>query len=121
MFLSVVIPTKNRAAMLDDLLESIKNQTLAPDKFEVIIVDNGSDDKTKVVWESYQEQIQNLSYVFENQPGLHRGRHAGLRAATGDFLVFAYRCEGKMRLDAGDIDFPFDGIFDFCGLAFPVF
>jgi len=89
MFLSVIIPTKNRAAMLADLLESIGDQILAPDEFEVIIVDNGSDDQTKTVWKSYQAQIKNLNYVFESQPGLHRGRHAGLRAATGDILVFA--------------------------------
>lgn len=75
--------------MLDDLLESIRNQTLAPDKFEVIIVDNGSDDKTRVIWESYLEQIKNVSYVFEAKPGLHRGRHTGMRIATGDILVFA--------------------------------
>jgi glycosyltransferase involved in cell wall biosynthesis len=89
MFLSVIIPTNNRVAMLDDLLESIRNQIFTPDKFEVIIADNGSDEQTKVIWESYQEQINNLYYVFESQPGLHRGRHAGLRAAKGDILVFA--------------------------------
>jgi glycosyltransferase involved in cell wall biosynthesis len=89
MHLSVVIPTKNRVAMLDELLKSILSQTLVPDKFEVIIVDNGSEDQTKVVWESYRSQIKYLNYVFENRPGLHNGRHTGLRAAKGDILVFA--------------------------------
>jgi glycosyltransferase involved in cell wall biosynthesis len=70
-------------------MESIRNQTLAPDKFEVVIVDNGSIDDTKVVLESYNEQIKNLTYVFESRPGLHIGRHAGMRTAKGDILVFA--------------------------------
>ncbi len=89
MFLSVIIPTKDRAAALHDLLMSIKDQNLASDRYEVIIVDNGSDDNTRAVWKSFRKQIKNLNYVFENQPGLHNGRHAGLRTAIGDILVFA--------------------------------
>lgn len=89
MYLSVVIPTRNRSAMLDSLLKSVKKQTFAPDRFEVIVVDNGSDYKTRVVAQFYKDQIENFNYVFESQPGLHRGRHAGLRVANGDILVFA--------------------------------
>jgi glycosyltransferase involved in cell wall biosynthesis len=75
--------------MLLDLFDSLSNQTLAPDNFEVIIVDNGSNDDTKKICKSFQKQIKNYTYIYEKQPGLHRGRHAGLRKAIADILVFA--------------------------------
>ena len=75
--------------MLDDLLKSIKAQKLAAEKYEVIVVDNCSSDGTAKVCASYEGQIKNLDYVLENQPGLHKGRHAGLKKAKGDILIFA--------------------------------
>ena len=46
MKLSVIIPTRNRSALLEKALESLLAQTLSQENFEVIIVDNGSTDNT---------------------------------------------------------------------------
>ena len=87
--LSVIIPTRNRCDYLKDALESILWQSLNKELFEVIVVDNGSTDATKEVVESFKDKLPNLSFVFEPKPGLHEGRHAGLRAAKSDILVYA--------------------------------
>lgn len=87
--ISVVIPTRNRADLLAPALESILKQDLARSGFEVLVIDNGSTDDTQHVINHYKSQLANLSGIYAPEPGLHTGRHAGMRAAEGDILVFA--------------------------------
>jgi len=88
MKLSVTIPTRNRARYLEKALQSISEQTLPQDLFEVIVVDNGSKDNTKKVVESFVGKIKNLIYIYDETPGLHVGRHRGLLAARTELLVY---------------------------------
>lgn len=87
--LSVIIPTRNRAQALSSALRSIAGQTLSQDEFEVIVVDNGSVDNTRDIFESFRGTIRNLLYSHEERPGLHAGRHRGLSRAGTDILVYA--------------------------------
>ena len=89
MKLSVIIPTRNRAALLNNALRCIVNQTLAKNVFEVIVVDNGSLDHTKAVVTDFEKLITNLHYIYDPNPGLHIGRHRGLLASNSDILVYA--------------------------------
>ena len=57
MLLSVVIPTRNRAEFLATALESIADQNLSPDQFEVLVIDNGSTDRTKDVVDEMQSRL----------------------------------------------------------------
>src|SRR5687767_1309912 len=87
--LSVIIPTRDRCDLLDKTLQSILAQTCAPISFEVIIVDNGSTDATARISAEYAQRFKNFNYIFEEKPGLHEGRHSGLRASRGNILVYA--------------------------------
>lgn len=87
--LSVIIPTRNRADLLKLALLSLQSQTLPADSFEVLVIDNGSTDNTKQVVASFQQQLGNIRYFFDPTPGLHVGRHVGLREAKADILVYA--------------------------------
>lgn len=86
--ISVIIPTRNRAELLRACLESLRRQRLSAKQFEVVVVDNGSTDDTAQIVQSFSADL-NLVACHEPEPGLHRGRHAGLRAATHELLVFA--------------------------------
>ena len=86
--LSVVVPTRNRANILFKALESIVNQTLRQERFEVIVVDNGSTDSTKKIVDSFTGKIENLVYIYDDNPGLHIGRHRGLLAAKSNLLTY---------------------------------
>jgi glycosyltransferase involved in cell wall biosynthesis len=86
--ISVIVPTRNRADLLRTAVESLDCQTLSKNEFEVIVVDNGSTDHTADLAFSLGEKWKNLRYVREPRPGLHEGRHRGLKEANGDVLVY---------------------------------
>ncbi len=86
--LSVIIPTRNRCQSLKGVLESIVTQSFPKENFEVIVVDNGSTDDTRSVVDEFSGQL-NMQYHFDDRPGLHNGRHDGMRLSHGDILVFA--------------------------------
>ena len=88
-FISVIIPTCNRAALLYNALESITRQTYPQQGFEVIVVDNGSTDSTPDVCKHFANRIKNFKYIYDPRPGLHIGRHTGYENASGDILVYA--------------------------------
>ena len=85
---SVIIPTRNRANVLARCLESLTRQTLPAEAFEVLVIDNGSTDHTPDVTRRYAFSLQ-LTYACAPEPGLHVGRHEGLRQAKSDVLMFA--------------------------------
>lgn len=89
MMLSVIIPTRNRADFLSLALMSLTRQTLPINKFEILIIDNGSTDNTVQIIESCSTQLDNIRYFYEPEPGLHVGRHRGMLEARNDILVFA--------------------------------
>ena len=85
---SVIIPTRNRSALLAQALGSLAQQTLCDTAFEVVVVDNGSVDQTADIVQRFESRLNNLRYVYEPEPGLHSARHRGLREARGDILVY---------------------------------
>lgn len=88
MKLSIVICTYNRSNDLALTLQSINAIAVEFESGdEVIVIDNNSDDDTKVVVESFREQIP-VRYEFENKQGLSHARNAGLRFAKNALLVF---------------------------------
>jgi len=86
--LSIVIPTRNRANLLRKVLESIERQPADQRAFEVIVIDNGSTDDTKMAAEEYREKFINYRYFYDARPGLHVGRNKGLLKSKGDIIGY---------------------------------
>jgi GT2 family glycosyltransferase len=80
--ISVIIATKDRAALLDGALASLAAQHSAP-PVEVIVVDNGSTDGTKSVTEKH-----GAVYIYEAMPNRGAARNRGIGAATGEIILF---------------------------------
>lgn len=73
--------------MLKRTLLSIEKQiTAAP--FEIIVIDNGSTDSTREVCDSFKDNLQNLIYSYDSEPGLLTGRHKGIALSKGEVLCF---------------------------------
>jgi len=86
--LSIVIPTKNRANLLRNVLESIQKQKVDAHIFETLIIDNGSTDNTRAVVREYQKKNKNYRYIYDARPGLHVGRNRGLRESKGELVGY---------------------------------
>ena len=86
---SVVIATRNRAALLRRCVEAVAAQEKPPGGFEVLIVDSASTDQTpRVADELAQKYAGKVRAVREDRPGLSRARNRALRETEGELLAF---------------------------------
>lgn len=85
--ISVIVATRNRAGYLRKAIVSLIRQSLDSKEYEIIVVDNGSQDETKLVIEEFSS-ADNLHYIFEPVMGLSRARNTGWRNAQGEYIVF---------------------------------
>lgn len=86
---SVVVPTRNRAERLRGLLGALERQTLAPDRFELVVVDDGSEDETpRVLAEAGMSAAFAIDVVQGRGAGPAAARNAGWRRASGPLVAF---------------------------------
>lgn len=83
--ISVVICTRNRSQYLAWALESLMQQTLDPKWFEILVVDNNSDDNTAEVVRNAAPEGR-IRYVIEPVLGLSVARNRGWREARGKYI-----------------------------------
>jgi len=86
--ISVVIPTRNRAALLAESIDCIECQTIPQDEYEVVVIDNDSSDDTRSVLEQKAGRYPNLRLGYQEKRGAAATRNAGLRLAKGEFILF---------------------------------
>jgi GT2 family glycosyltransferase len=87
-FVTVVVPTWNRAALLGDCLRSLEAQEYPSDRFEILVVDDGSSDATEEVARRHAAGARGVRYVGRPHGGLNAARNAGLAEAAGDPICF---------------------------------
>ena len=85
--LSVVIPTYNRRETLARCLAALASQTLAPNRFEVVVVDDGSTDGTSD-WLAQQAYPFALRAFQQANAGPGAARNLGAREARGEVILF---------------------------------
>lgn len=86
MKLSIIIPTYNEEKVLSDCIESLGFQTMTD--FEIIIVDDGSTDKTLEMLENLKKTLPNFKFLKQNHKGAGAARNLGAKKARGEILVF---------------------------------
>ena len=87
-FISVIIPTHNRPELLRQTVETLLEQDYPDDRWELIIVDNASTDKTWTVVEELMLEHDRVRGLREDRKGAHFARNLGAIAASGDVLYF---------------------------------
>jgi glycosyltransferase involved in cell wall biosynthesis len=85
--ISIIIPALNEEKMIGRCLESLAKLAFARDRFEVLIVDNGSRDKTLAIAESFKDRL-NLKVLQEAGVRISALRNLGASAAAGNILAF---------------------------------
>jgi len=88
-YVSVTIPTYNRAKLLEITIESFIEQDYPKDRYEIIISDNNSSDNTREVVEEWQGKTTvPIRYLFEARQGVHYARNTAAKASIGEILYF---------------------------------
>ncbi len=82
---SIITPVYNRPGELTELLESLAKQTFKD--FEVLIVEDGSTEKSDTVVEQYKDQL-NIQYYYKENTGPGISRNYGCERATGNYFLF---------------------------------
>ena len=83
---SVVIPCYNQAHFLSEAIESVLCQTYKD--FEVIVVDDGSEDDTQEVASKYSAKDPRVRLIRQENRGLAGARNRGLSESRGEYVVF---------------------------------
>jgi len=88
MRVSIIIPTYNDLAKLSRALNSIEQVDFPRDEFEVIVVDDGSDDGTKTFADGFGKTTKiNFDCVSQENSGPAAARNKGIEKARGEFLL----------------------------------
>lgn len=88
MNLSIIIPVYNGSKFIENCLNSVYNQKLGKDLFEVIVINDGSTDNTKNVVLTYGEGLDNLKLINKDNGGVSSARNLGIDSANGEFVLF---------------------------------
>lgn len=83
---SVVVPAYNVEKFLPKCIDSLLGQT--HNNLDIIIVDDGSTDKTGEIADQYAEKYDNIRCIHKENGGLSDTRNAGLKHAKGEYVVF---------------------------------
>ncbi|MBI4430618.1 MAG: glycosyltransferase [Candidatus Omnitrophica bacterium] len=92
---SIVLVTHNRPSYLQEAIESVASQTF--EDWELLIFDNGSDDKTAMLVKSFVKEDNRIRYFFQDNIGISAARARAISYVSGDYVAF---------LDDDDLYYP---------------
>ncbi|MHA1381461.1 MAG: glycosyltransferase family 2 protein [Candidatus Helarchaeota archaeon] len=85
---SIIIPTFNRAKILQKCLHHISELENPIESWEVLVINNNSNDETEDIIKLFLGKIPQLRYYYTRKPGLHFARNLACEKARGDILCF---------------------------------
>lgn len=83
---SVIVPVYNVEKYLAKCLDSVVGQTYT--QLEIICVNDGSPDNSGAILEKYAKKDSRIKVITQENTGLSGARNTGIKAATGDYIVF---------------------------------
>ena len=85
--LSVIIPYYNSDAWIGAMLDSLLDQDLPKESYEIIVVDDGSSEKPFRLLQ-YASSHSNIAYIRQENGGLSAARNHGLSVSRGEWIFF---------------------------------
>ena len=97
---SVIMAVYNTEAFLEEAVESLIHQTCGLDKLQIILVDDGSTDRSGEICDRYQKEYpQNVLALHKPNGGQSSARNLGVKYAKGRYLNFM-DSDDRMDLNA---------------------
>lgn len=87
--LSVIVPVFRVEKYLDTCVMSLLHQDLSAEEYEIILVDDGSDDACPQKCDEYAAKHKQIVVIHQPNKGLSGARNTGIKAARGKYICFA--------------------------------
>ena len=84
--ISIIVPVYNGEQYLSECLDSVKNQSFSD--WELIISDDGSDDRTADIADRYAESDKRIQVIRLNRVGVSAARNSGIELSKGNYIAF---------------------------------
>ena len=85
-FFSIIVPCYNVEKYIEKTIKSILTQTF--DDFELILVNDGSTDKTKNILDEYFQKDKRINVINKKNSGVSEARNEGIKIAVGKYIYF---------------------------------
>ena len=109
MFLSFIVPVYNTEKYLTECLDSLLDQDIPHEEYEIICVNDGSTDGSLKILREYEKTHANIRVINQPNGGVCVARNTGLDAAEGGYIWFVdsddfilRKCLGELRAKAGE-------------------
>lgn len=83
---SIVVAIYNGEAYIEQCMKCIKNQTYK--NLEIILVDDGSNDKTAQMCDTYAQKDDRIKVIHKQNGGVSSARNVGIESASGEYIFF---------------------------------
>lgn len=100
--ISVIVPIYNTEEYLQDCLNSLVNQTAADNSFEVLLIDDGSTDKSAEICQSFCQKHSFFKYFHRENSGVSKARNFGIQNAKGKYILYL---DSDDKLTAGSLEY----------------
>lgn len=88
MKLSIIVPMYNVEQYIEKCLKSLLNQDLSRDDYEILIINDGSKDRSKHIVNEYMKNNKNIRMINQKNGGQSKARNTGIDNAKGEYLFF---------------------------------
>ena len=88
MLLSIIVPTYNVETYLANCLDSLVEQDLPTTVYEILVINDGSTDKSPEIAAAYEEKYEQIKVFNQENQGLSAARNQGLKLAKGQYVYF---------------------------------
>lgn len=105
--LSIIIPVYNLENYISRCLDSCLEQDLSKDEYEIICIDDGSNDNSLSILNKYSEENTNIKVIHKENGGVSSARNMGLENACGEYIWFV---DGDDYISKRCLGFLYDAI-----------
>lgn len=84
--LSIIIPMYNAEKYIEECLDSILNSNLPKKMYELVIVNDGSKDKSPEIAKGYSSKFSNVTYLTQENQGQSTARNYGIKTCKGEYV-----------------------------------
>lgn len=84
--LSIIVPAYNASSYLEQCIKSFETQSLPSDEYEIVVVDDGSCDKTYDIAKKLSIQYSNVKFLTQSNQGQSVARNNGIKHCQGEYI-----------------------------------